>query len=460
MRKMFALAVMFFTAVFSVTAAEFVPSTFSDVAEKVRPAVVNISTVQIINRNVDPYYDRFFEDEMMRRFFGVPMQPPGPQKRQSLGSGFVVSKDGYILTNNHVVDGADEITVRFSDQRELKAKLIGKDKETDIAVIKVNAKDLSVLELGDSDLMKVGDWVVAIGSPFGLEQTVTQGIISAKGRNIGAGAYDDFLQTDAAINPGNSGGPLVDLQGRVIGINTAITSRSGGYEGVGFAIPINMASKIYEDITGKGKVVRGWLGVGLQELTPELSKHFKTKEGVLVAQVFKGGPAEKGGMQQGDVILEFDGKKVKGYRALQGMVAGTPVGREIKIKVKRSGSDKELKVKMGDREKQMANASVPEPEPEKAGALGITASDITNEIRNQYGIRSESGALVIEVAGGSLADEAGITRGDIIHEMNGIRIRSAKDFNEAAAKTVKRGEETVLLIERANTMIYLAFTVR
>ncbi len=452
-----AVVLLFFVPVF---AADFVPSTFSDVAEKVRPAVVNISTVQIINRNVDPFYDRFFEDEMMRRFFGVPIQPPGPQKRQSLGSGFVVSKDGYILTNNHVVDGADEITVRFADQREMKAKLIGKDKETDIAVIKVNGKDLPVLELGDSDNIKVGDWVVAIGSPFGLEQTVTQGIISAKGRNIGAGAYDDFLQTDAAINPGNSGGPLVDLQGRVVGINTAITSRSGGYEGVGFAIPINMAAKVYADLAGHGRVVRGWLGVGLQELTPELSKHFKAKEGVLVAQVFKGGPAEKGGIQQGDVIIEFDGKKVKGYRALQGMVAGTPVGREIKIKVKRAGVDKELKVKMGDREKQMASALAPEPETEKSGLLGIIVSDLTNEIKSQYGIRAESGALVIEVARGSLADEAGITRGDIIHELNGIRIRSAKDFNDAASKTVKRGEEAVILIERSNTMIYLAFTVR
>src|ERR1035437_663308 len=221
-----------------VFAVQYVPASFKDVAEKARPSVVNISTVSVVHRSVDPYNDPFMNDDFYERFFGV---PKGTMKKQSLGSGFIVSTDGYILTNNHVVDKADEITVKFYNQKELKAKLIGVDKETDLAVIKVEAKNLTPILMGDSDKIEVGDWVLAVGSPFGLEQTVTQGIISAKGRIIGAGPYDDFLQTDAAINPGNSGGPLINMDAEVIGINTAISSMSGGYEGVGFAMPINMA---------------------------------------------------------------------------------------------------------------------------------------------------------------------------------------------------------------------------
>lgn len=458
MKKLFAVILVLLMPVFPAAAAVMIPSSFSEIAEKAGPSVVNISTVKIEKRQADPYYDRFFNDPFLQEFFGVP--PQGNQdrsiQRRSLGSGFIVSEDGYIMTNNHVVGGADEITVKLFNDKEYKAKLIGVDKETDIAVIKIEAKRLNAVKLGDSDAIKVGDWVVAIGSPFGLEKTVTQGIISAKGRVIGAGAYDDFLQTDAAINPGNSGGPLVDLDGNVIGINTAISSASGGYDGVGFAIPSNMAKKIYEDLVHGGKVIRGWLGVGIQELTPELAKHFKVKEGVLISQVFKSSPAEKGGMKNGDVVTHFDGKKVTKYRELQSLVANTQVGKTVNVKVSRNGAEKELNIKIFDRNKaETAELS----QKAGSGSLGIMAVDITEEYARQNGTDSASGVVVVNVEQGSVADEAGVMKGDIIHEINTIRIKNTQAFNSVESK-LGRGSEVVMLIERGNAMIYLAFTVR
>ncbi|OPZ63379.1 MAG: putative periplasmic serine endoprotease DegP-like precursor [Candidatus Aerophobetes bacterium ADurb.Bin490] len=285
---------------------------------------------------------------------------------------------------------------------------------------------------------------------------MTQGIISAKGRVIGAGAYDDFLQTDAAINPGNSGGPLVGLDGNVIGINTAISSASGGYDGVGFAIPSNMAKKIYEDLVHGGKVIRGWLGVGIQELTPELAKHFKVKEGVLISQVFKSSPAEKGGMKSGDVVINFDGKKVGKYRELQSLVANTQVGKTVNVRVSRNGAEKDLKIKIFDRNKAETQQA---SEKAQSGSLGMLVVDMNEEYARQYGTDSMTGVAVVNVESGSVADEAGVMKGDIIHEINTIRIKNSEVFNSVAGK-LGRGSEVVMLIERGNAMIYLAFTVR
>ncbi len=449
-RLMLYTLICLFISFYSLAEVKFIPASFKEIADKVKPSVVNISTVQVLKRNVDPFYDQFFDDDILERFFGI---PKGTFKRRSLGSGFIVDKKGYIMTNSHVVEEADEITVKLYNQKEYKAKIVGIDKETDVAVIKINSVDgLIPASLGNSDKIDVGDWAIAIGSPFGLEQSVTQGIISAKGRIIGAGTYDNFLQTDAAINPGNSGGPLVNLSGEVIGINTAITSRSGGYEGVGFAIPVNMAKKVYSDIVTKGKVVRGWLGVGIQELTPELSKHFKVKEGVLISQVFKGSPAEKGGIKRGDVIVEFDGKKVINYRELQNIVAQTPVNKKVKVKVIREGKEKYLEVITGERniEKVYAPAETEQGEND----IGI----IVGNLDETYS-KVTTGVVVLNVIPGSPADDNGIMRGDIIHEINSESVKNVDDFNKIISK-LKKGNDVVLLIERSDAMIYVAFKIR
>ncbi len=455
MKKTFFLVIAFFAVVASVLAVQFIPASFKDLAEKVRPSVVNISTVSTIRTGQDAYGDPFFNDDFYQRFFGMPKQQ---MKRQSLGSGFIVSPDGYILTNNHVVDKADEITVKLYNQKEFKAKVIGTDRETDLAVIRIDTNGLTPILMGDSDRINVGDWVVAVGSPFGLEQTVTQGIISAKGRIIGAGPYDDFLQTDAAINPGNSGGPLINLDGEVIGINTAISSTSGGYEGVGFAMPINMAKKSYSDIISKGKVVRGWLGVVIQEMTPELAKHFKVTDGVLISQVYAGSPAEEGGIKRGDVVTEIDGKKIKKYRELQAVIAGESVGSSVPVTVVREGKEINLSIKVAERNlEKFAEQQQKEYAQEAKKDLGIVASDLTPETAERYGLAAKQGVVVLQVEEGSAADSAGVMGGDVIHEMNGRQVKSSADFDALAAK-VKKGSQVVLLIERGNTMVYLAFT--
>jgi serine protease Do len=456
MKKFFISSVLLpLFAVISSASVQYIPASFKELAEKVRPSVVNISTVSTIRMGGDPLSDQFFNDDFYQRFFGVPKQQ---MKRQSLGSGFIVSPDGYILTNNHVVDKADEITVKLYNQKEFKAKVIGTDKDTDLAVIKINAENLPPILMGDSDKIDVGDWVLAVGSPFGLEQTVTQGIISAKGRIIGAGPYDDFLQTDAAINPGNSGGPLINMNGEVIGINTAISSTSGGYEGVGFAMPINIAKKTYSDILSSGRAIRGWLGVVIQEMTPELAKHFKAKEGVLISQVYAGSPAEAGGIKRGDVVVSIDSKTVTKYRELQSIIAGEAVGKTVEIKVIRDGQEKTFNVKIAERNMDKIAGQQKEALKQEAKKnLGIEAGDITPEEESQYGLSSASGVIVMQVTQGSTAEAAGVMAGDVIHEMNGKAINNLEDFNAASSKAAK-GSQVVLLIERGNTMVYLAFT--
>lgn len=302
-----------------------VNAAMSEVTSAVKPAIVNISSIKTIESRSVP--SPFFNDPFFRDFFGNQFrnfQQPKERKQSGLGSGVIVGKDGYILTNNHVIKGADDIKVKLSDKREFKGKIIGTDQKTDLAVIKIEADNLPVIKLGDSDKLKIGETVIAVGNPFGLNQTVTSGIVSAKGRaNVGIADYEDFIQTDAAINPGNSGGALVNIKGEVIGINTAIVSSSGGYMGIGFAIPSNMAKAVMDSLLNTGKVIRGWLGISIQPITPELSKQFGTKDekGALIGDVVEGGPAEKAGIQAGDIIVEFDGKDVIDPTSLRNSVA-------------------------------------------------------------------------------------------------------------------------------------------
>ncbi|HXX54168.1 MAG TPA: Do family serine endopeptidase, partial [Thermodesulfovibrionales bacterium] len=314
------------------------PKSFADLAEKVKPAVVNISTVSTVKIPGNPFKQFFGPDQVgpfggfFHRFFGE--VPDKDMKQQSLGSGFIIDKDGYIITNNHVVEGAEEIKVKLSDGREFKAKVIGRDPKTDLALLKISSifKNLPTISLGDSDKMRVGDWVIAVGNPFGLEETVTQGIISATGRVIGSGPYDNFLQTDAPINPGNSGGPLVNLKGEVIGINSAIIA-SG--QGIGFAIPSSVAKTIISQLKEKGKVTRGWIGVSVQTITPEIAQAFGLKDtkGALVGEIVQGGPAATAGLTRGDVIISFDGKEINKMSDLPFIVAQTPIGKTVDVKV-------------------------------------------------------------------------------------------------------------------------------
>jgi serine protease Do len=433
-----------------------VPANFSDLAEKVRPGVVNIQVVKTVKNagfGVPFPFRTPFGD-----FFG-PFSGENPHQmpmQQGVGSGFVISSDGYILTNNHVVDDANQIKIKLADGKEYDAKVVGRDPKTDLALLKAEgASNLQPLRLGDSDSLKVGNWVVAVGSPFGLEQTVTAGIVSAKGRVIGSGPYDNFIQTDASINPGNSGGPLLNTDGQVIGINTAIFSQSGGNVGIGFAIPVNMAKEIVPQLKEKGHVTRGWLGVGIQKITPELAKSFglKDEKGALVSQVVKGGPADKAGIETGDVIVEFDGKIVADSNDLPRMVAPLPVGKTVSVKVSRSGNVADREVKIGQLEEQkeeVANASTRKP-------LGMTVQNITPEIAKGLGLKSEAGVVVANVIPGSPAAQADIRSGDVIQQVNKKPVKNVEDFKQRI-ENAKDQETVLLLIQRGESTLFAALT--
>jgi serine protease Do len=388
-------------------------------------------------------------------FFGPFSQgsPPRGFEQRGVGSGFVISRDGYILTNNHVVEEADQIKVKLSNGQEYKGKVVGRDPKTDLALLKIDgASDLHPLNLGNSEDMKVGSWVVAVGSPFGLEQTVTAGIVSAKGRVIGSGPYDNFIQTDASINPGNSGGPLINMKCEVVGINTAIMAEG---QGIGFAIPITMAKEVSAQLKDKGHVTRGWLGVTIQEVTPELAKSFGLKEnkGALVAQVNPGSPAEKAGIQQGDIIIEFDGKAVSESKDLPRIVASTPVGKMITVKLSREGKniDRSLKVAEMKEQGEIASSSPAHK------SLGIAVQDLTPEIAQGLGLKKADGAVVTQVEPGSPAAEAGLQSGDVIREVNRKPINNADDFVQKVEKA--KGQDNVLLfIQRGDHKLFAAIT--
>jgi serine protease Do len=436
---------------------------FVDLAKRNFPAVVNISTTTNANEGGvhrgqggtpdDPFHEFF---EPFERFFGPGQLPRRPFKQRSLGSGFVIDKQGLILTNNHVIEDADEIVVRLSDGSEHKGKLLGRDKKTDIALVRIDkARAVNPVALGDSDKLEVGEWVMAIGNPFGLENTVTAGIVSAKGRHIGPGPYESFIQTDASINPGNSGGPLINLHGEVVGINSAIISRSGGNIGIGFASPINIAKDLLPQLEQTGHVTRGWLGVLIQKVTPEIAESLGLNEssGALVADVMKNGPAKEAGIQVGDVIVDFNGAVVKDSTDLPLLVARTPVGKVVKVKLLRGTAEKTVDVKvqeLKDDEGQLASAESDSED------LGLVVQNLTPESAESLGLDSATkGVFVAGVTPGSPADDAQIRRGDVILEVNRQRVKDAAAFR-AALKSADEGKSVLLLVKRGDSTIFLA----
>ena len=434
-----------------------IPENFSALAKKLSPAVVNIRTEKNGKKNsrVFRYFHQnpFGEDDPFRefhdKFFGG--RPNRDYKQRSLGSGFIIDKEGYIVTNNHVVEGADKIKVILTNSKEYDAKIIGRDPNTDLALIKIKADTARpVVELGDSDKLQIGEWVIAIGSPFGLEHTVTQGIISAKDRVIGSGPYDDFLQTDASINPGNSGGPLIDMNAKVIGINTAIIAGGGG--GIGFAIPINLARGIIEQLRTKGEVSRGWLGVAIQDISKEMGEYYglKDRKGALVAEVFDGDPAAKAGIQLHDLILEVDGQKIESSRDLTRVIAESGVGNSVAIKVLRNGKQETFKVELAQRKKAKdAPENVKAERKDHENELGIRVTLITPEIARRFKMRETAGVVVMQVEPGSKAEKAEILRGDLIKEINHQPIKTVSDFTEVLS-SIKKGEEVFLFVSRLN----------
>jgi serine protease Do len=448
-----------------------IPS-FAPLVQQVVPAVVNINTTKNVApprtqrrpypRGQDPF-EQFFGEDFWERFGG---RQRGPSKQRSLGSGFVIDDAGYIVTNRHVVDGADDIDVQFSNGKRYKAKLVGEDAKTDVAVLKIQPDGrLPSVELGDSDRLQIGDWVIAVGNPFGLEHTVTAGIVSARDRVIGAGPYDDFIQTDASINPGNSGGPLFDAQGRVIGIATAIFSQTGGNIGIGFATPINIARNVVDQLRSHGRVVRGWLGVSIQPLAPDLRQALGLgdQEGALIADVQKGSPAESGGLKRGDVVIALNGKKVVEPGALSREIAMMKPGSKVGLTVIRDGKQRNVDVKIGELKDtkgaqggdEVGNApGGPGGEHgEIVGNLGLALDTLNDAARRQLGYDKDvKGALITGVAEGSVAEEAGLHPGDVIIQVDRHDVDSGRAASRAIADAdppilllVKRGESTIFL---------------
>lgn len=438
--------------------AEDLSAAFEYVAESVKASVVNITSVKTIKptmRGRQELPEEIPFPEFFERFLR-PDVPKGGFKQQGFGAGVIVSEDGHILTNNHVVADADEITVTLTDKREYKAKIIGTDPKTDLAVVKIKADNLMPAKLGDSDQVRVGEWVVAVGHPFGLSYTITTGIVSAKGRaNRAVAEYEDFIQTDAAINPGNSGGPLVNLKGEVIGINTAIFSRSGGYMGIGFAIPSNMAKSIMQSLIDHGKVVRGWLGVVIQNLDEAMAESFgfKGTNGVLVGDVTPDSPAEKAGMKQGDIILKFGGKETNDTNQLRQMVAVTSPGTKVKVEVFREGERETLEVTVGELESGLATIKGHEAEDED---LGMTLKNLTPEIAEQLGLKQTKGVVVTAVEPFSVAAKAGLRPGDVIVAVQNKPVNTLAEFNKAMSKQdLKKGVRLTVLSEGMRRFVLL-----
>lgn len=427
----------------------------AEIAAMVKPSVVNISSTKTIRTQGIPF--PFFDEPFFRRFFGDEFrffERPREFKQSGLGSGVIVDKNGYILTNNHVIKDADEIKVKLSDQREFKGKVVGTDPKTDLAVIKIDSNDLPAIKIGDSDELKVGETVLAIGNPFGLSHTVTMGIVSAKGRaNVGIADYEDFIQTDAAINPGNSGGALVNIKGELVGINTAIFSTSGGYQGIGFAIPSNMAKVVMESLIEKGKVVRGWLGVYIQPLTSELAKQFdlKNSEGALISDVIEDSPAAKVGIERGDVIVEYNGNKVKDVTSLRNMVANTLPNTEVSIKIVRNGELKTLKVKIIELPQEEASRISKSFENK---FKGVYVQSLTPDIKKNLDIPKRiSGVLVTDVEEDSPA-EGVLMKNDVIIEIDKKTVNNIKDYERIVSK-IKNEQSVLILIFRKGSIFYI-----
>jgi len=436
---------------------------FTELAEKQGPAVVNISITQVVQANASPFQGMPQDEalgELFRRF-GIPMPgAPGqgaPQqeyKSQSLGSGFIISSDGYILTNAHVIRNAAEVVVKLNDKREFTAKIIGADARTDVALLKIESSGLPKVTTGNPDLLKVGEWVVAIGSPFGLESTLTAGVVSAKGRALPQENFVPFIQTDVAINPGNSGGPLFNLKGEVVGINSQIYSRTGGYMGLSFAIPIDVAMDISNQLRATGKVTRGWLGIGIQEINKELAESFgmKNTNGALVSNVEKGSPAEKGGLEMGDVILKFDGKAVITSSDLPRIVGATKPGKQVPVEILRKGSNRNLTISLGEMptEKDEVVAGTKPPAKTEVNRLGLILRDLTPQQKKK--INGKNGLLVVDSQ--SPAAQAGIRRGDVILGLNNTEVQTLEQFDKQLA-TIPAGRTVALLVLREENTLYV-----
>ncbi len=433
---------------------------FIAVAKQAKDAVVNISSVKKGTRGAERFSTPFFDDPFFRRFFGEEFEQRGPTlpepQEQGLGSGVIVTTNGYIVTNNHVVEDADELTVSLPDKRTYKAKVIGTDPKTDVAVVKIEAAGLPVLSWGDASQLQVGEMVLAVGNPFGLSQTVTMGIISAVGRaNMGIVDYEDFIQTDAAINPGNSGGALVNLNGELIGINTAIFTRSGGYMGIGFAIPSNMAKSVMDSLIKHGKVVRGWIGVSIQEVTQDLAKEFGAADakGALLADIMDDSPAAKAKLERGDIITAYQGKVINDPGHLRSLVAETPPGTTVRLSVWRDKAVKEITVTIGEQPKELASTKHSERLTGNQALVGITVEEMKPDRsrRSQF----QTGVVVTEVAPDSPAERAGLRRGDIIREINRKPVKHVRDFDRLTKELTPKSPVLLLLV-RGNATIFLS----
>lgn len=427
---------------------------FINLAKKLGPSVVNVSTTTVRGSEGNapgPFGDNDPAEEFWQRFFGG-RTPRGPQRQSGVGSGFIVDADGTILTNYHVVDGAQKLSVTLSDGRKYDAKVIGRDQKSDIAVIKIEAgRSLPVAPLGDSDRLEVGEWVMAIGNPFGLDHTVTSGIVSAKGRNIGQGPYDNFIQTDASINPGNSGGPLINLRGEVVGINSAIFSQSGGNIGIGFAIPSNAVKELLPQLRDKGKVVRGFIGASVQKVSPEIAESLgiNPARGALVADLVKGGPAERAGMKTGDVIVEFDRRAIKDSADLPQQVARVAPGAAVQVKVIRDGKETTLPLTVGEMKEAEVAASTQD------GELGLTVQPLTPQMAENLGLERTDGLVISAVKPGSAADEAGLRSGDVILEVNRQSVKNLADYNREITRNDK-AKSVLFLVRRGQNSLFLA----
>ena len=457
-----AYSIFFLTTCFILTTnqlslASMVGTSFADLVDAQKDTVVNIYTTQDVRTgqqqfNGPPeFFDQFFKGQKRR--------PSPAQKRTSLGSGVITSSDGYILTNNHVIENADEINVRLANHKEYVATVIGTDTVTDLALIKIDPKSsLRYAKLGNSQKLRVGDWVVAIGNPFGFEQTVTAGIVSGKGRNIGGGSYENFIQTDASINPGNSGGPLFNMAGEMIGLNTAIYSRSGGNIGIGFAIPVNMAKNVMGQLKSNGTVTRGWLGVHIQAVNQDIAEHFGLNRpyGALIGQVGKNSPAERAGLQAGDIILEYKNQELTEMSMLPTLVAQTPVNEKAILTIFRKGKEQKISVIIGQLEGETALVA---EDAQKTITFGLTVQDLSPELAETMHTPGQKGVIVTNVSPGSSAEYAGFTRGDIILEINQKAVRTVTELTTELGKTnnfrkilfmVKRGNTTRFVVVKNN----------
>jgi len=428
----------------------------AEIAEAVKPAIVNISTTRTIKIQGR---DQFLDDPFFKRFFGDQFKMPKERKTAGLGSGVIVSPDGYILTNYHVIKDADEIKVLLSDKRDFKGKVVGTDPKTEIAVIKIEATNLPTIKWGDSNRLKVGEIVLAIGNPYGLNQTVTMGIVSAVGRaNVGIAEYEDFIQTDAAINPGNSGGAMVNVKGELVGINTAIFSTSGGYQGIGLAIPSDMAKDVMDSLIAKGKVVRGWLGVSVQSITPELAKQFNLKEekGALVGDVVEESPAEKAGIQRGDIITAYGGKKIDEPYQIRNAVANTAPGKEMELTIIREKTTKTIKITISEQPVEMQKPTKGEYD---NLLRGVSVQNLTLEIYKQLSLPKRlKGVVVSDIDEDSPAAMV-LMQGDIIQEINRKKVPSTRDYENIVAK-IKPEENILLLIFRNGSSIYITLSAK